>query len=47
MSVAASVAGADGSSKPAGVDGTIWVANRGAHTIQGFDARTGAVVRDR
>ena len=45
VSVAASVAGADGSSKPVGVDGTIWVANRGAHTIQGFDARTGAVVR--
>jgi DNA-binding beta-propeller fold protein YncE len=27
------------------VDGTIWVANRGAHTIQGFDARTGDVLR--
>ena len=26
------------------VNGTIWVANRGVHTIQGFDARTGAVV---
>ena len=26
------------------IDGTIWVANRGAHTIQGFDAVTGAVV---
>ena len=26
------------------VDGTIWVANRGVHTIQGFDARTGGVV---
>lgn len=26
------------------VDGTIWVANRGAHTIQGFDAETGVVV---
>ena len=26
------------------VNGTIWVANRGAHTIRGFDARTGAVV---
>ena len=26
------------------VDGTIWVANRGVHTIQGFDARTGDVV---
>ena len=27
------------------VNGTIWVANRGAHTIRGFDARTGAVVQ--
>ena len=27
------------------VDGTIWVANRGAHTIRGFDAATGDVVR--
>ncbi len=26
------------------LNGTIWVANRGAHTIQGFDSRTGAVV---
>jgi DNA-binding beta-propeller fold protein YncE len=26
------------------VDGTIWVANRGAHTIRGFDAETGDVV---
>ena len=27
------------------VNGTIWVANRGAHTIRGFDAHTGAVVQ--
>ena len=27
-----------------GVNGTIWVANRGDHTIRGFDAATGAVV---
>ena len=27
------------------VNGTIWVANRGAHTIRGFDARTGAVIK--
>lgn len=27
------------------VNGTIWVANRGAHSIRGFDAATGAVVR--
>lgn len=26
------------------VSGTIWVANRGAHTIRGFDAHTGAAV---
>jgi Lactonase, 7-bladed beta-propeller len=26
------------------VNGTIWVANRGSHTIRGFDAGTGAVV---
>lgn len=27
------------------VNGTIWVANRGAHTIRGFHADTGAVVK--
>lgn len=27
------------------LNGTIWVANRGAHTIRGFDAATGDVVR--
>src|SRR5262245_7798188 len=27
------------------VNGTIWVANRGAHTIRGFDPDTGAVVQ--
>jgi DNA-binding beta-propeller fold protein YncE len=27
------------------VNGTIWAANRGDHTIRGFDASTGAVVR--
>src|SRR4029453_9258761 len=26
------------------INGTIWVANRGTHTIRGFDADTGAVV---
>src|SRR4029453_16816191 len=26
------------------INGTIWVANRGSHTIRGFDADTGAVV---
>ena len=34
-----------GSADRRSVSGTLWVANRGAHTIQGFDARTGAVVR--
>jgi DNA-binding beta-propeller fold protein YncE len=32
------------SDQPA-LNGMIWVANRGAHTIRGFDARTGAVVQ--
>ena len=27
------------------LNGTIWAANRGAHTIRGFDAATGDVVR--
>lgn len=27
------------------VNGTIWAANRGTHTIRGFDADTGEVVR--
>jgi DNA-binding beta-propeller fold protein YncE len=27
------------------VNGTIWAANRGAHTIRGFDAATGALVK--
>jgi DNA-binding beta-propeller fold protein YncE len=27
-----------------GVNGTIWAANRGAHSIRGFDARTGEIV---
>lgn len=40
----ASFAG-DGTQEPlSSVEGSIWVANRGVHTIQGFDARTGAVV---
>jgi PQQ-like domain len=29
-----------------GIHGTVWVANRGAHTIRGFDAATGVVVRE-
>ncbi len=45
VGVATSVAGADQSSMLTKIEGTIWAANRGAHTIQGFDARTGEVVR--
>ena len=33
---------ANGDRRP--LNGTVWVANRGAHTIRGFDAATGAVV---
>ena len=33
-----------GSSERRELNGTIWVANRGAHTIRGFDAATGDVV---
>jgi DNA-binding beta-propeller fold protein YncE len=44
LGLAASVAGADGSKGITKVDGTIWVANRGAHTIRGFDATTGESV---
>jgi DNA-binding beta-propeller fold protein YncE len=29
---------------PRSLDGTVWVANRGTHTIRGFDATTGNVV---
>jgi DNA-binding beta-propeller fold protein YncE len=41
----ASFAGAGRSDRITNVEGTIWVANRGAHTIQGFDAATGEVVK--
>jgi outer membrane protein assembly factor BamB len=41
---AASVAGADSPDRLTNVHGAIWVANRGAHTIRGFDAETGSVV---
>lgn len=44
IGIAASVAGADGPKGVTNLDGTIWTANRGAHTIRGFDASTGAVV---
>ena len=37
-------AAAEPSGRVTTVEGTIWVANRGAHTIRGFDAATGEVV---
>ena len=40
----ASFAGAAGTDRLTNVEGTIWVANRGVHTIRGFDAETGDVV---
>ena len=45
LGLTASFAGAGSSERLTSVEGTIWVANRGAHTIQGFDAETGDVVR--
>ena len=44
IGLTASFAGAGSPDRLTSVDGTIWVANRGAHTIQGFDASTGDVV---
>jgi DNA-binding beta-propeller fold protein YncE len=41
----AASAGAGSPDRLTNVEGTVWVANRGVHTIQGFDAETGAVVR--
>ena len=43
IALIASAASAGGSDRRA-LKGTIWVANRGADTIRGFDARTGEVV---
>jgi DNA-binding beta-propeller fold protein YncE len=40
----ASFAGATSRDELTSVEGTIWVANRGAHTVRGFDAETGDVV---
>jgi len=47
LSTAALLAAVSGLAVPAvrAVNDTIWVANRGAHTIREFDATTGAVVR--
>ena len=47
VGVGLSVAFAGGSGqRVTNVEGTIWVANRGAHTIRGFDAATGQPVRE-
>jgi DNA-binding beta-propeller fold protein YncE len=43
LAIVASVALADNPGRR-DLNGTIWVANRGAHTIRGFDAATGDVV---
>jgi streptogramin lyase len=43
--VVVSIAAAEPADRLTNIDGTIWVANRGAHTIRGFDAATGDVVR--
>jgi DNA-binding beta-propeller fold protein YncE len=40
----ASFAGAGHRDRLTSIEGTIWVANRGTHTIQGFDAETGKVL---
>jgi DNA-binding beta-propeller fold protein YncE len=45
VGLTASFAGAGHRDRLTNLDGTIWVANRGAHTIQGFDAATGEAVR--
>jgi outer membrane protein assembly factor BamB len=44
VGLSASFAGAGRPDRLTNVEGTIWVANRGAHTIQGFEANTGEVV---
>src|SRR5207247_827319 len=44
LGLVASVAGSKGPDQLTNVNGTIWAANRGSHTIRGFDAGTGAVV---
>lgn len=44
IGLVASVAGAEPQARPS-LNGSVWVANRGAHTIRAFDATTGEVVR--
>ncbi len=44
IALAASVAGAEAPDRLTNDNGTIWVANRGVHTIRAFDATTGDVL---
>jgi DNA-binding beta-propeller fold protein YncE len=44
VAVTSSLAGAGSRDRLTNVKGTLWVANRGTHTIRGFDAATGDVV---
>jgi DNA-binding beta-propeller fold protein YncE len=44
LAAAVAAAAADAPDRLTNVEGTIWAANRGAHTIRGFDARTGEIV---
>jgi outer membrane protein assembly factor BamB len=46
IGVVASVAGAGPQDRLTSVNGSVWVANRSAHTIRAFDAATGEVVRN-
>jgi Lactonase, 7-bladed beta-propeller len=45
VGLTAAFAGAERPNRLTNVEGTIWVANRGANTIQGFEAATGQVVK--
>lgn len=44
VAVAAAVAGAGPADRLTNLDGTMWVANRGAHTVRGFDTATGSAL---
>jgi DNA-binding beta-propeller fold protein YncE len=44
IAATASLAGAGSRDQLTNVEGALWVANRGAHTIRGFDAETGEIV---
>ena len=44
VAVAAAVAGAGPADRLTNLGGTMWVANRGAHTVRGFDTATGSAL---